>query len=75
MAKDLPANAGDTGSVPDPGRSHSCRATKPMRHNYGAHELQLLGLRALEPVLSNERSHHNEKPAHPNQRVAAARCS
>ena len=43
-----------------------------MCHNYRAHELQLLGLRALEPVLSNDRSHQNEKPVHPNQRVAAA---
>ena len=30
--KNPPANAGDTGSIPGPGRCHE--ATKPMRHNY-----------------------------------------
>ena len=29
-----PANAGDTGSIPGPGRSHMPGATKPVRHNY-----------------------------------------
>ena len=28
-----PANAGATGSIPDPGRSPCCGATKPMSHN------------------------------------------
>ena len=31
-----------------------------------AHELQLLSLHALEPVLCNKRIHHNQKPAHHN---------
>ena len=31
--KNPPANAGDTGSIPGPGRS-CCRATKPVHHNY-----------------------------------------
>ena len=35
----------------------TCRgATKPVHHNYRAC--------ALEPVLRNKRSHHNEKPTH-----------
>ena len=76
VVKDLPANAGDTGSIPDPGRPHSGRAAKlshgGTRHNYRAHELQLLGLWAPEPVLRNKRSQHNEKSAHPNQRAATA---
>ena len=33
------------------------RATNPVHHNYGS-------LSALEPVLSNKRSHGPEKPAH-----------
>ena len=43
------------------------RATKPVRHNYWAHVLQLLKLVRLEPVLCNKRSHCNEKPAHCNK--------
>ena len=34
VAGNLPANAGDTGSSPAPGRSECRRATKPMHHNY-----------------------------------------
>ena len=34
VVKNPPANAGDTGSSPGPGRSHMCRATKPESHNY-----------------------------------------
>ena len=34
MIKNPPANAGDTGSSPGPGRSHILRATKPVHHNY-----------------------------------------
>ena len=69
MVKNPPANAGDTGSSPGPGRSHM------LQSNY-AHAPQLLSLRSrarepqllkpahLEPVLHNKRSHGNEKPAH-----------
>ena len=32
--KSPPANAGDKGSIPDPGRSHMLRATKPVLHSY-----------------------------------------
>ena len=34
VAKNPPANAGDTGSIPGPGRSHMPRATKPVHHDY-----------------------------------------
>ena len=61
MGKNLPANAGDTGSTPGPGRYH-----KPS--NNEACELQLLSLNAattepehLEPVLHNKRSHRYEE--------------
>ena len=53
--KNLPASAGDTGSIPDPGRFHMPRS------NYVPGP-QLLSL-SLETLLHNKRSHHNEKPA------------
>ena len=34
VVKNLPANAGDTGSSPGPGRSHMLGAAKPVHHNY-----------------------------------------
>ena len=48
----------------------TCRgATKPVRHNYWAHVPQLLKPARLEPVLHNNRSHCNEKPAHHNEEL------
>ena len=38
---------------------HFTSLLEPKRHNYWHQE-------TLEPVLHNERSHHNEKPAHSN---------
>ena len=58
--------------------STCCRATKPMCHNYWAwaldpgtrnycaHVPQLWGPCTLQPVLSNKRSHCNEKLEHHN---------
>ena len=34
VVKNLPANSGDMGSSPGPGRTHMPHATKPMCHNY-----------------------------------------
>jgi len=34
VVKNPPANAGDTGSIPGPERSHMLGATKPGSHNY-----------------------------------------
>ena len=60
VVKNPPANAGDTGSSPGPGRSHMPRSNK-------AHAPQLLSLRSrarvpqllkpvcLEPMLRNEK--------------------
>ena len=42
-------------------------ALEPVSHNYWAHVPQLLKPARLEPVLHNERSHRNEKPAHLNE--------
>ena len=74
VVKNPPANAGDTGSILGPGRSHTPRedptchgATKPVHHNYWAHMLQLLNPVCLEPMLHNKRSRCNEKPMHLNE--------
>ena len=34
MVKNSPVNAGDMGSIPDPGRFHLCGAAKPEGYNY-----------------------------------------
>ena len=56
--KNQPTNEGDMGLVLGPGGSYRLRGTKSMSHNYWAC--------GLEPVLHNNRSHHNEKPRHSN---------
>ena len=72
VVKNLPANAGDTGLSPAPGRSHMPRgswacAPQLLRLRSRALEPQLLKPACLEPVLHNKRSHHNEKPMHSNE--------
>ena len=32
--ENAPVKAGDMGSIPGPGRSHMCRATRLMHHSY-----------------------------------------
>ena len=54
VVKSLPANAGDRGSIPDPGRPHMLGGNQ-------AHSLC-----SLEPVLRNDRSHHSEQPVQGN---------
>ena len=81
VVKNPPANAVDKGS--SPGREDpTCHgATKPVRHNYWACALEPMSHNywaralepmshnywALEPMLHNKGSHHNEKPAHHNE--------
>ena len=60
VVKNPPANTGDTGLSPGPGRSHM------LRSNW-ARAPQLLKPARLEPELHNKRSHRNEKPAHHNE--------
>ena len=55
VVKNLPANAGDRGSIPGLGRFHTLQVIKLVHHNYRS-------LRALEPVLCNR----SEKPEHHN---------
>ena len=73
MVKNPPANAGDMGSIPGPGRFTCQGATKPMHHHYQAHVLQLLKPDALEPMVCKKRSCGNEKPKHHTPRKP--RCS
>ena len=73
MLKNPPAKAGDTGSIPGPGRSHMPRsneahAPQPLSPCVGVHEAQLLSPWAamkplhLEPTLHSKRSHRDEMP-------------
>ena len=62
VVKNPPANAGNTWSVSDLGRSLVPQATKPVHHNYWACTLQLgscnyWSLLTLEPVLHNKKNH------------------
>ena len=69
VAKNLPANARDKSSIPDPGRSrmpqnNEAHAPQLLNLYSRAQELQLLSPRTLEPVPCNKRSSFNEKPKH-----------
>ena len=55
--KNLPANAGDTGLIPGPGRSHIHQGSQ-------ARALQPLTPVWLETALHNTRNHSDEKPEH-----------
>ena len=65
VVKNPPVNAGDTGSSPDPGRSHMPRS------NY-AHAPQLLSLRSRARALQQEKPPQWEARA-PQRRVAPTR--
>ena len=61
VLKNLPANVGDMGPIPDPGIFHIpwvnpwAAMTELLCHNYGSPC-------ALEPMLCNKGILHNEKP-------------
>ena len=70
--KNPPANAGDTGLSPGPGKSHmlqsnKARAPQLLSLRCRACEPQLLKPARLEPVLCDERSHCSEMPRHLNK--------
>ena len=67
VVKNLPANAGDTGSVSGLGRFHMPWVNQAHAPQLLSTHLQLLTPRTLEPVLCNKRSHCNEKPGHHNE--------
>ena len=62
--KNPPANAGDMGLIPRPGRFQYRGATKPMCHS----NLSYWSPHALEPVLRSKRGHCNEKSAYGNEK-------
>ena len=87
VVKNPPANGGDTGSIPGPGRDPTCRrATKPLCHNYWActlepasHNYWALEPQLLKPTRLEPRVHapQQEKPPQwearaPQRRVAPA---
>ena len=59
VVKHPPANAGDMGSIPGPGRFYMPRGNQTQ-------ELQLLKPTPPDPILHNKRSHCKEKPAQGN---------
>ena len=68
VVESLPANAGDTGSGPGPGRSHMPRsgwacAPQLLSVRSGARVPQLLKPTRLEPVLRSEGGHRGGRPA------------
>ena len=80
VVKHLPANAGDTGSIPGLERSHMPRNNKACAPELlslcsRAWEPQLLSPCTLEPVLCNRRSHCNEKLVPCTSRAAPTRCN
>ena len=69
MVKNPPANAGDTGSSPGPGRSHmpqsnEARVPQLLSLLSGAHKLQLLSPRTIttEACSPRARAPQQEKP-------------
>ena len=69
VVKNLPANAGDTGSIPGQGDPTCGAATKPMCHQYRASALEPGGcnhwthvLQPLKPVQARARASKQEKP-------------
>ena len=69
VVKNLPANTGDTGLIPAPGRSQYREATKPVHPNYYACAIKPRSCQLLKPtcpraLFCSKRIHHDEKPAH-----------
>ena len=69
VVKNQPANAGETGLIPDLGGSHMprskyARGPQLLSLRSRVWEPQLLKPSRLQPVLHNKRSRCNEKPVH-----------
>ena len=64
VVKNLPANAGDTGSIPGPGKSHMPQGNLSLCvcHNYWACALESMPTREATSM----KTHLYEKPAHHN---------
>ena len=75
VVRNPPANSGDAGSIPGPGRSHmplcsEAHEPQPWSLCSRAREPQLLKPACLQPVPRNERGDCNGKTRPPQQRVA-----
>ena len=70
--KNPPANAGDKGSTPGPGRFQMPRDDNACTSQLLSQHPRTCDLkpRCLQPVLGNKRSHFNEKPVYHIYRVA-----
>ena len=80
VVKYPPANAGDRGATPGPGRSHllwsnQARVPQLLSLYSGAQERHYWSPCTLERVLHNKRSHPSEKPQPHIYKVAPARCT
>ena len=80
LVKDPPANAGDTGSIPDLRRFQMLRSNWVLEPQLPslcsrAQELQLLKRRLPGVMLWNEPRHLKEKPVRPSYRVALTQCN
>ena len=62
MVKNPPANAGDVGSIPGPGRSHMLWRTRPKSTAVAEPVLQSLGAAATEPERPRARAPQQQKP-------------
>ena len=80
VVKNLPANAGDMGSTPGPGRSHmpqsnEARAPQLLSLRSRACEPQLLKPTRVEPVLCQQEKPLQWEARAPQQRAAPPRCN
>ena len=80
MVKNPPANAGDAGSIPGPGRSHLTYrgVAKPVHHNYWslrsrAREPQLLSPRATTTEAGTLGAHVPQQEKPPQREACAPR--
>ena len=64
MIENLPANAGNTGSIPGPGRFYPWSWKVLPAAEQLSPCPQLLSPGAPEPVLHDKESHYSEKPVH-----------
>ena len=79
LVKNPPTNAGDMGSFPDLGRSHSLQskahAAQLLSPCSRAHEPQLLKPTCLETVLHNKKRNCTEQPPHLQEELALPGCN
>ena len=67
MDESPPANVGDIGLILGPGRLYLLPSNEACVPQVLSPRAAITGALSLEPVLCNKRSHHSEKPMHPNE--------